>query len=190
MVSHICQVRGLGVDDELYHRGMSSPWYTYQIELAIEYELRFRRDKTLSTERIVSASSRVAWGDYDNDGDDDIMTNGPLLYANNGDGTFEDLTDLLVFTTESTSGGVWGDYNNDGCLDYFGQGYADVLFMNTCNANGQGYSLVDVTAESGSTTFKQNETVMVMDLKKYLQPRALRGLISTTTVGLISTYQL
>ena len=28
----------LGVDDELYHRGMSTPWYTYQIELAVEYD--------------------------------------------------------------------------------------------------------------------------------------------------------
>ena len=53
------------------------------------------RAKPFQLNDIVSASSRVAWGDYDNDGDDDIMTNGPLLYANNGDGTFEDLTDIL-----------------------------------------------------------------------------------------------
>ena len=66
-------------------------------------------------------------GDYDNDGDDDIMTNGPILYANNGDGTFEDPTDILVFTTASSNGGIWGDFNNDGCLDYFAR-YADTLF--------------------------------------------------------------
>ena len=119
---------GLSVDDELYHRGMSSPWYTYQIELVAEYDAEIPEREPFQLSDIVSASSRVAWGDYDNDGDDDIMTNGPLLYANNGDGTFEDLTDILVFTTESTNGGVWGDYNNDGCLDYFGQGYADVLY--------------------------------------------------------------
>lgn len=140
----------LGVDDELYHRGMSTPWYTHQIQLAIEYD-----DEIPSTEKpfqiteIVDASSRVSWGDYDNDGDDDIMTNGPKLFANNGDGTFEDLTDNLVFTTASTSGGVWGDFNNDGCLDYFGQGYADALLLNSCNLNGSGYSFIDVTSESG-----------------------------------------
>lgn len=140
----------LGVDDELYHRGMSSPWYTYQIQLAVEYDEEIPvESKPFQLSDIVSASSRVAWGDYDNDGDDDIMTNGPTLYANNGDGTFEDLTDALVFTTESSSGGVWGDYNNDGCLDYFGQGRADILLLNTCNANGEGYSFVDVTSESG-----------------------------------------
>lgn len=140
----------MGVDDELYHRGMSSPWYTFQIQLAVEYDTEIPPEsKPFQLSDIVSASSRVSWGDYDNDGDDDIMTNGPTLYANNGDGTFEDLTDVLVFTTASTNGGVWGDFNNDGCLDYFGQGYADALLMNTCNADGQGYSFVDATSESG-----------------------------------------
>jgi hypothetical protein len=140
----------IGVDDELYHRGMSSPWYTFQIQLAVEYDTEIPAEsKPFQLSDIVSASSRVSWGDYDNDGDDDIMTNGPTLYANNGDGTFEDLTDVLVFTTASTSGGVWGDFNNDGCLDYFGQGYADALLLNTCNVEGQGYSFVDATSESG-----------------------------------------
>ena len=140
----------MGVDDELYHRGMSSPWYTFQIQLAVEYDTEIPAEsKPFQLSDIVSASSRVSWGDYDNDGDDDIMTNGPTLYANNGDGTFEDLTDVLVFTTASTNGGVWGDFNNDGCLDYFGQGYADALLLNTCNVEGQGYSFVDATSESG-----------------------------------------
>lgn len=140
----------LDVDDEQYHRGMASPWYTWQIRLAVEYDEEIPSEsKPFQLTDIVDASSRVAWGDYDNDGDDDIMTNGPKLFANNGDGTFEDLTDVLVFTTASSGGGVWGDYNNDGCLDYFGQGNEDLLLMNTCGVDGQGYSFVDVTLESG-----------------------------------------
>ena len=38
--------------DELYHRGMSSPWYTYQIRLAVEYDAEIlAKDKTLPTKR-------------------------------------------------------------------------------------------------------------------------------------------
>ncbi|APF18505.1 hypothetical protein Calab_2898 [Caldithrix abyssi DSM 13497] len=68
-----------------------------------------------------------AWGDYDNDGDDDLyFSNGEEgfqwknhLYRNNGDGTFtEDTLAGPIVTDEFTSGGVsWGDFDNDGDLD-------------------------------------------------------------------------
>ena len=73
----------LGVDDELYHRGMSTPWYTYQIELAVEYNAEIPAEsKPFQLSDIVSASSRVAW---------ETMTLALEMtsssYANNGDGT-------------------------------------------------------------------------------------------------------
>ncbi len=67
-----------------------------------------------------------AFGDFDNDGDLDLITaNGfcnsdlkNVLYQNEGDGTFTDASDLLTSNFNFCSFGVaWGDVNNDGFLD-------------------------------------------------------------------------
>lgn len=63
------------------------------------------------------------WGDYDNDGLEDIYTVGvndtlrSYLYHNNGNGTFSRVAD--AFEHADGRSGVWGDYNNDGFLDIF-----------------------------------------------------------------------
>jgi hypothetical protein len=67
-----------------------------------------------------------SFGDYDNDGDLDlIVTNGfcktklkDWLYENQGDGTFIQRNDLLPGLGEVCSyGAAWGDLNNDGFLE-------------------------------------------------------------------------
>ncbi|MCP4804943.1 MAG: CRTAC1 family protein [Proteobacteria bacterium] len=63
----------------------------------------------------VSVGSRQAWGDYDNDGWDDLLTNATLYH--NDAGTLTEVPSALGGV--SASGGVWGDYDNDGCLDLF-----------------------------------------------------------------------
>ena len=78
----------------------------------------------------------AAWGDYDADGDLDILLTGAKLhpfllqgeikvYENNG-GTFTDDTVMLegIFEGAATLGRYqgsagWGDFNNDGFLDFF-----------------------------------------------------------------------
>jgi len=70
-----------------------------------------------------------AWGDYDNDGDLDLYVtmgeqNGPpiqgILYQNNGDGTFTDVTAASgAIDTAGALGVTWGDYDNDGFLDLY-----------------------------------------------------------------------
>jgi len=67
---------------------------------------------------------RVAWGDYDSDGDDDLLAGGSRLFANvnanaNG-GRFEDTTDRVGLKAEGCHGGIWGDYDSDGDFDIFG----------------------------------------------------------------------
>jgi hypothetical protein len=65
----------------------------------------------------------VAVGDFDNDGNADLLVTGygqSVLYRNNGDGTFTDVTakaglELPKWTTSA----VWFDYDNDGFLDLF-----------------------------------------------------------------------
>jgi hypothetical protein len=77
----------------------------------------------------------VVWGDYDNDGDQDIYvandSHPSLLYRNNGDGTFSEVG-LLAGVALSTDGreqagmGVdFGDYDNDGRLDLVKTNFSD-----------------------------------------------------------------
>lgn len=65
----------------------------------------------------------VAVGDYDNDGDPDLLVtgyNGGLLYRNNGDGTFTNVTARARLAAPGwTTSAVWFDYDNDGWLDLF-----------------------------------------------------------------------
>ncbi|MEO0338033.1 MAG: FG-GAP-like repeat-containing protein [Bacteroidota bacterium] len=67
-----------------------------------------------------------AFGDYDNDGDLDlVVTNGfcngnmqNQLFENQGDGSFKDVSELLVDNGSICSYGVaWADIDNDGFLD-------------------------------------------------------------------------
>ncbi len=66
----------------------------------------------------------VAAGDYDNNGYVDLLVtaydHSPLLYRNNGDGTFTDVSSKSGLQTHSwTTSAVWFDYDNDGRLDLF-----------------------------------------------------------------------
>jgi tetratricopeptide (TPR) repeat protein len=62
---------------------------------------------------------RVAWGDYDNDGDDDLLLDGTRLFDNQAKGGFVE-TDLVIPNgLIGATGGVWGDYDNDRFLDIF-----------------------------------------------------------------------
>ena len=70
-----------------------------------------------------------AWGDYDNDGDQDLYLSNYAdenrLYRNNGDGTFTDVATELGVTEPTESFPTWfWDYDNDGWLDLFVAGYA------------------------------------------------------------------
>jgi predicted nucleotidyltransferase len=71
----------------------------------------------------------VAWGDYDNDGDLDILLTGDTgtsgiskIYKNNGNNTFTEQTGISL-TGVSNSSVAWGDYDNDGYLDILLTGY-------------------------------------------------------------------
>ncbi len=104
----------------------------------------------------------AAFIDYDNDGWQDIfIVNGtawpghpgrvstPVLYHNNHDGTFTDVTKKAGLAIPMYGMGVAvGDYNNDGYDDLFVTAYGqNHLFRN--NGNG---TFTDVTKQAGLTT--------------------------------------
>jgi hypothetical protein len=79
------------------------------------------------------AEGSVSWGDYDNDGDLDILLTGysttanSKIYRNNNDNTFTELTALSLFGIYSSSVAS-GDYDNDGDLDILMTGYANAPY--------------------------------------------------------------
>src|SRR5271170_1225796 len=88
----------------------------------------------------------VAVGDYDNDGYPDLYVTGygrAILYHNNGDGTFTDVTAKAGVADEggwSTSAG-WFDYDKDGWLDLVVTNYIDWSPKNNlwCGERAAGY---------------------------------------------------
>ena len=87
----------------------------------------------------------VAVGDYDNDGYPDIYVTSygkNVLYHNNGDGTFTDVT-----SKAGVAGGGWSvsagffDYDNDGKLDLFVTRYMDwdTKHSKSCGGNYHTY---------------------------------------------------
>ena len=94
------------------------------------------------------------WGDYDNDGYLDLFVadvgQDNLLYKNNGDGTFEKITQgHIVHDGLASNGGSWADFDNDGDLDLFvpnKNGADNVLYQN--NGDGSFILLTDNPAAS------------------------------------------
>jgi hypothetical protein len=125
--------------------------------------ITFQQDSTQTDEKyyLETMGTGVAWIDYDQDGLMDLyfVQSGatdaykpphPLhsvLYRNNGDGTFTDVTDKAGVGGEGHygQGAAVGDYNNDGFPDLYVTGYGRaILYRN--NGNG---TFTDVTAKAG-----------------------------------------
>ncbi|MCC6864615.1 MAG: VCBS repeat-containing protein [Ignavibacteria bacterium] len=89
----------------------------------------------------VGSYSMSAWGDYNNDGFQDLAVvpwndgcwscRSPILvYVNNGNGTFGRGNNTLIDVNLSCNGVTWGDYTNDGKLDlYITRYFSNVNFL-------------------------------------------------------------
>ncbi len=96
-------------------------------------------------------SGAVAWGDYDNDGDLDILLAG---YDNsnykiskvywNDNGTFTDISANLAGVYNGASA-AWGDYDNDGDLDILLSGMSSSSRLAKIYRNDSG-NFIDITA--------------------------------------------
>ena len=96
-----------------------------------------------------------AWGDYDNDGDLDIVAVGTYqphtLYRNNGDGTFTNVADQAgIADPRGGWGSLFADYDNDGYLDlYVTRGGWSGAAENTLYHNNGDGTFTDVTHTAG-----------------------------------------
>ncbi len=74
----------------------------------------------------------AAWGDYDSDGDLDlVVTNygSLLLFNNRGDGTFTEVGSAAGVDQQGYwAGASWGDYDRDGNLDLYVCGYVQYSY--------------------------------------------------------------
>ena len=96
-----------------------------------------------------------AWGDYDNDGDLDIVAVGTYqphaLYRNNGNGTFTNVADQAgVADSRGGWGSLFADYDNDGYPDlYITRGGWSGAAENTLYHNNGDGTFTDVTHTAG-----------------------------------------
>jgi hypothetical protein len=100
-------------------------------------------------------------GDYNNDGWPDLLVTcfgGVVLYRNNGDGTFTDVTKSAGLGGDHmwATGAAFGDYDNDGWADLFVSHYVD-------------FQLDDLPAFGSSMTCKY------MGIEVQCGPRGLKG---------------
>ena len=142
-----------GWEDLVIATGDSFPLALYRNNRGIFEDVTPASGITTSNE-----AKTVSWGDYDNDGDNDLFIanfgSSNKLYRNEGGGVFTDVTfsSGLQDSMQSTAA-VWVDYNNDGWLDIYVCNYGNVnnageepnvLYKN--NGNG---SFNDVTQQAG-----------------------------------------
>jgi hypothetical protein len=140
------------VETNQYYNGLSFPFqYHYLVRLLVEYTDDLTAAETFfQPVADVPPNGHVSWGDYDEDGWDDLLLGGTTLLRNNGDGTFTDVTEASGMAALGVvgTGGVWGDYDNDGCMDLFvfAESYtaADTLLRSNCDG-----TFSDATAGSG-----------------------------------------
>ncbi len=63
--------------------------------------------------------SRVAWGDFNNDGFEDLLVSGSRLFRNDSGHGFTEVTEDAGLSEVKSRGGLFADIDNDGWLDIY-----------------------------------------------------------------------
>ncbi len=129
---------GKELNDENEILALVRKWRKYQgpifCDVTEEVGLKGRRE------------TRVAFGDYDNDGYEDLLLNGCRLFRNVKGEKFIEITKKAGLNDFTTNGGLFADFDNDGFLDILAIGSrikGDRIFKN----NGDG-TFLDITEKA------------------------------------------
>lgn len=129
------------------------------------------KDQTVEAglEGLVSGLNMVH-ADYNNDGHADVFVlrgawlpdgHPNSLLKNNGDGTFEDVTEVAgLLSLHPTQTASWGDYNNDGWLDLY--------IGNETNAEA-GPNPCELYRNNGDGTFTNVARELGLDVMRYVK---------------------
>ncbi len=105
-------------------------------------------------------STAVAWADYDNDGHLDLYIvkwGWNLLYRNNGDGTFTDVTDRAgVGDRGNGNAAVWLDYNDDSLLDLYVGNYFRYVDLWNLDDSRQMHEDFETARDGGANVLYRN----------------------------------
>ncbi len=104
-------------------------------------------------------SFSVSWGDFNNDGFEDLFVAGDgvrndALYRNNKDGSFTNEISSVVALDQYSVMGNWADYDNDGFLDLFvsrWQNQNNLLYHNNGNGTFTKITLGDIANDHGNS---------------------------------------
>jgi hypothetical protein len=152
--SHTCSFKGIRVQcgprglpgerDYLFHNKGNGTFEEVSVKAGVADEKKY-------------FGLGVEWGDYDNDGWPDLFvandSSPNLLYKNNHDGTFTDVSFAAGVSynrsgdEQGTMGLTWGDYDGDGKLDLFVTNFDNET--NTLYRNLGAKGFLDVSLETG-----------------------------------------
>jgi hypothetical protein len=113
------------------------------------------------------ASCGTAWGDYDDDGDQDVVVTNyrfgtsPVLFRNDGDFEFTAIEGILDEEGFASSAAMWADLDNDGDLDLVVSGVfglANRLYLNQGGGN-----LDRIVADAASLAGGNSYALNVLD---------------------------
>lgn len=103
----------------------------------------------------VGTTNVSAWGDFDNDGHLDLYLGNRdepnILYHNNGDGTFSDISvSAGINSGHRTRAVLWGDVDRDGLIDLYVANLAAPNYLYRNNGDG---TFTDITAAANAQDF-------------------------------------
>ncbi|MCK5050925.1 MAG: VCBS repeat-containing protein [Candidatus Cloacimonetes bacterium] len=99
------------------YKDLSESEYSDFIRKQVGYDGVVFSDVTSEVEMENVRAGRIAWGDYNNDGFQDILLDGRRLFRNMNGVHFVEITQAAFPDTIRGNGGLWGDFDNDGDLD-------------------------------------------------------------------------
>lgn len=142
--------------------------------------------RTAGITKDVHWGNSATWWDYNHDGWPDLYVGNDFrspdfLYRNNGDGTFDEVSEGLVrHTTWFSMGAVQSDFNNDGLIDFV---LADMLprthYMQKASTASMGDRLDNLEFMSGARQMMRNTMHINTGTDRFLEGAWLAGVADT-----------